>query len=64
MKEMGITHVHILPAFDFRSLDETKGDDAGFNWGYDPQNYNVPEGTYASDPADPYRPHSGSLSKW
>ncbi|HBH25391.1 MAG TPA: type I pullulanase [Cytophagales bacterium] len=54
MKEMGITHVHILPAFDFRSLDETKGDDAGFNWGYDPQNYNVPEGTYASDPADPY----------
>ncbi|MEM8582769.1 MAG: type I pullulanase [Bacteroidota bacterium] len=47
--EMGITHVHILPAFDFASLDESPGAPMGFNWGYDPLNYNVPEGTYATD---------------
>ncbi len=52
LKELGITHVHILPAFDFRSIDETKLDQAKFNWGYDPQNYNVPEGSYATDPYD------------
>jgi len=51
IKELGITHVHILPAFDFRSIDETKNE--GFNWGYDPQNYNVPEGSYSTDPYNP-----------
>ena len=50
--DLGVTHVHILPAFDFRSLDETASDDGKYNWGYDPQNYNVPEGSYATDPED------------
>lgn len=53
LKELGITHVHLLPVFDYRSVDETKLDSPQFNWGYDPQNYNVPEGSYATDPADP-----------
>ena len=48
--ELGITHVHLLPTFDHRSIDETKLDQAQYNWGYDPQNYNVPEGSYSSDP--------------
>lgn len=52
IKEMGVTHVHILPAFDFRSLDETRLSDGKYNWGYDPQNYNTPEGSYATDPYD------------
>ncbi|MEM6967046.1 MAG: type I pullulanase [Bacteroidota bacterium] len=53
MKAMGITHVHIMPAFDFRSIDETKSEEKrNYNWGYDPHLYNVPEGTYATDPAD------------
>ena len=50
IKEMGITHLHLLPAFDHRSIDETKLDEAQFNWGYDPQNYNSPEGSYSTDP--------------
>lgn len=50
--DLGVTHVHILPAFDFRSLDETKLDNGKYNWGYDPQNYNVPEGSYSTDPTD------------
>ncbi len=50
--DLGVTHVHILPAFDFRSLDETKLGNGKYNWGYDPQNYNVPEGSYSTDPAD------------
>ncbi|RMD71556.1 MAG: type I pullulanase, partial [Bacteroidetes bacterium] len=49
--DLGVTHVHILPMFDFASLDETRPE-PGYNWGYDPQNYNVPEGTYATDPHD------------
>ncbi|MBL7851119.1 MAG: type I pullulanase [Cyclobacteriaceae bacterium] len=53
LKELGITHVHLLPVFDYRSVDETKLDSPQFNWGYDPQNYNVPEGSYSTDPADP-----------
>ncbi len=53
LKEMGITHVHLLPVFDFRSLDEGNQDDRQYNWGYDPQNYNVPEGSYSIDPSDP-----------
>lgn len=51
LRELGITHVHLLPAYDFGSVDEGGADDQ-FNWGYDPQNYNVPEGSYATDPHD------------
>ena len=54
LKELGITHVHLLPSFDFASIDETKLNDNKYNWGYDPKNYNVPEGSYATDPANPY----------
>ncbi|MGK7391235.1 MAG: type I pullulanase [Candidatus Cyclobacteriaceae bacterium M2_1C_046] len=50
MKELGITHVHLLPTYDHYSIDETKLDSPQFNWGYDPQNYNVPEGSFSSDP--------------
>lgn len=53
LKELGVTHVHLLPSFDFASVDETKLDEPQYNWGYDPKNYNVPEGSYATDP---YRP--------
>ena len=52
LRELGITHVHILPAFDFRSIDEANSEHA-YNWGYDPENYNVPEGSYSTDAADP-----------
>ena len=51
LKEMGITHVHLLPSFDFKSVDENRKDQ--FNWGYDPVNYNVPEGSYATEPWPP-----------
>ncbi len=51
--ELGVTHVHILPAFDFKSIDETRLDENDYNWGYDPENYNVPEGSYATDPYQP-----------
>ena len=50
LTDLGITHLHLLPAFDHRSIDETKLDEPQFNWGYDPQNYNVPEGSYSTDP--------------
>lgn len=50
LKELGITHVHLLPSYDYASVDESKND--GFNWGYDPQNYNVPEGSYSTNPSD------------
>ena len=49
IKELGITHVHLLPCFDFNSVDETKPDEK-YNWGYDPLNYNVPEGSYSTNP--------------
>ncbi|HEY4196674.1 MAG TPA: type I pullulanase [Mucilaginibacter sp.] len=51
VKELGVTHVHLLPAFDFNSIDETKPGSA-YNWGYDPLNYDVPEGSYATNPYD------------
>lgn len=51
LKELGVTHVHLLPFYDFASVDEA-GDGAQFNWGYDPLNYNVPEGSYATDAHD------------
>ena len=47
--ELGVTHVQLMPIFDFGSIDEM-GSDQKFNWGYDPQNYNVPEGSYSTDP--------------
>ncbi len=50
IKELGITHLHLLPVYDYGSVDETKLDTAQFNWGYDPVNYNVPEGSYSTDP--------------
>ena len=50
--EMGVTHVHLLPSFDYRSVDETKLNEPQFNWGYDPQNYNAPEGSYATNSED------------
>ncbi|MGN0319223.1 MAG: alpha-amylase family glycosyl hydrolase, partial [Lachnospira sp.] len=51
LKELGITTVQINPFYDFGSVDET-GSDSQFNWGYDPVNYNVPEGSYSSNPYD------------
>ncbi|OPJ57063.1 type I pullulanase [Alkalithermobacter paradoxus] len=49
LKELGVTHIHILPIFDFGSVDETKDE---YNWGYDPHLYNVPEGSYSTNPYD------------
>ena len=51
LKKLGVTHVHLLPMYDFGWLDEA-GSDKQFNWGYDPLNYNVPEGSFATDPYD------------
>ncbi|MGB4658479.1 MAG: type I pullulanase, partial [Mobilitalea sp.] len=50
LKELGITHIHLLPAFDYASIDEAKLSEEKFNWGYDPKNFNVPEGSYSTDP--------------
>ena len=53
LKELGVTHIHILPSFDYATVDEARLNDKTYNWGYDPKNYNVPEGSYSTDPADP-----------
>ena len=59
LKELGITHLQILPMFDYGSVDETKSEhsnlnaEGSYNWGYDPVNYNVPEGGYSTDPSYP-----------
>jgi pullulanase len=53
LKELGITHVHLLPSFDFASIDEATLNKNKYNWGYDPQNYNVPEGSYSTNPKEP-----------
>lgn len=53
LKSLGITHVQLMPVFDFDQLDET-GDNKEYNWGYDPWQYFIPEGSYATDPNDPY----------
>ena len=50
LKELGVTHVHLLPSYDYGSVDESRLDEPQFNWGYDPVNYNVPEGSYSTDP--------------
>jgi len=49
MTQLGVNYVHLLPVYDINSVDETTG---GYNWGYDPKNYNVPEGSYSTDPYD------------
>ena len=53
LKQLGINAVHILPSYDFGSIDETRLNMPQYNWGYDPVNYNVPEGSYSTDPTDP-----------
>ncbi len=50
LKDLGVTSVHLLPVYDYGSVDESKLDKAQFNWGYDPVNYNTPEGSYSTDP--------------
>lgn len=52
---LGVTHVQLLPVYDYatESVDETKPELPQYNWGYDPKNYNVPEGSYATDPYSP-----------
>ena len=55
LKTLGINAVHILPSFDFASIDESKPDVPQYNWGYDPLNYNVPEGSYSYDANLPTR---------
>ncbi len=53
LKELGITHVHILPSYDYNSVDEANPQFNQYNWGYDPLNYNAPEGSYSTNPNDP-----------
>lgn len=53
LKELGVTHVHILPSYDYNSVDEANLQENQYNWGYDPFNYNAPEGSYSTNPADP-----------
>ena len=52
LKELGVTHVQILPMYDYASVDERNSSGETFNWGYDPKNYNVPEGSYSTNPYD------------
>ena len=49
IKQLGVTHVHLQPVYDYATVDESS-DEPQFNWGYDPKNYNAPEGSYATDP--------------
>ena len=53
LKSLGVNAIHILPSFDYASVDETRLNVPQYNWGYDPLNYNVPEGSYSTDPYDP-----------
>lgn len=50
IKELGVTHIHLLPFYDYNSVDETKPNQ--YNWGYDPVNYNIPEGSYSTNASD------------
>jgi pullulanase len=52
IRELGVTHVHLLPFYDFFTVDESKLDKPQYNWGYDPLNYNTPEGSYSTNPSD------------
>ena len=53
LKSLGVNAIHILPSYDYGSVDETRLDEPQYNWGYDPVNYNVPEGGYSTDPYEP-----------
>ena len=53
LRELGVTHVQLLPVFDFSSVDERERTRPNYNWGYDPKNYNVPDGSYSTDPFNP-----------
>lgn len=53
LKELGVNAIHILPSFDYASVDESHLERPQYNWGYDPLNYNVPEGSYSTDPYTP-----------
>jgi pullulanase len=53
LKELGVTHIHIMPSYDYASVDETTLEEHNYNWGYDPLNYNVPDGSYSTNPYDP-----------
>ena len=53
LKELGVTHIHILPSYDYGSVDENRLNTDQYNWGYDPINYNVPDGSYSTNPYDP-----------
>lgn len=50
IRELGVTHVHLLPSYDYFTTDETAKENLQYNWGYDPLNYNVPEGSYSTNP--------------
>ncbi len=52
LKKLGVTHVQLLPVYDYATVDESDTESEQFNWGYDPKNYNVPEGSYSTDPYD------------
>ena len=53
IKDLGVTHVQLLPIYDFATVDETKLNEPQYNWGYDPKNFNAPEGSYSTDPFHP-----------
>lgn len=53
IKDLGVTHIQMLPIFDYATIDETQLDKTQYNWGYDPKNYNVPEGSYSTNPFEP-----------
>ncbi|ASS96961.1 type I pullulanase [Peribacillus simplex NBRC 15720 = DSM 1321] len=53
IKDLGVTHVQFIPIFDFATVNEKKLNEPQYNWGYDPQNYNAPEGSYSTDPYQP-----------
>ena len=50
IKELGVTHVQLMPIYDYLTVDESRDDLEEYNWGYDPLNYNIPEGSYSTDP--------------
>lgn len=54
IRDLGVTHVHLLPSYDFFTVDESRLDSPQYNWGYDPLNYNAPEGSYSTNPEDGY----------
>jgi pullulanase len=53
LKQLGVTHVQLLPFFDYNSVDESRPNDPQYNWGYDPLHFNVPEGSYSTDATNP-----------